>query len=84
MKLSPQEQTRLEQLCRSTKNVDEHNRCSVVLGVDNGYSMEVIAEILGISRSSAYNYHKEFEESLKTINLKSLGRLSFLDERVLT
>jgi transposase len=80
MKLTLEQKSQLEQLRRTTKSVDEYNRCSVILSVDNGISMDIIISVLGISRSSAYNYAKEYKDTAKTIGEKPPGKTSFLND----
>jgi transposase len=78
MKISSVERIRLETLRKTTKSADEYSRCSVILGLDKGISMETIISVLGISRSSGYDYAKEYEKNSKTIRELPTGKPSHL------
>jgi transposase len=77
-KLSPSQRSHLENLVRKTRDVNERNRVCVVLGRDDGHSIEEIAAILRISQSSVYDYLKEYDIKEKTINAPHLGKPSKL------
>lgn len=66
--LSTTERTDLEVKLKKTKDLSEWKRIFVVLGYDEGQSVEEIAETLRISPFTVEDYLKEYKSNNKTKN----------------
>jgi transposase len=67
-KLTSDQKRNLETILRKAKDVTERNRLCVILGHDEGHSIEELAEILRLSHSTVCNYLKDYDSDEKTKN----------------
>jgi len=77
------DRTRKRQLERSLKKahkIAERNRLCVILGYDDGLSVEELATVLRITHATVYNYLNDFWTEQKTTNSPGSGRPSKLTD----
>lgn len=79
-KLTPQERIELELTLKVTKDVNERDRIRVILGIDNGHSIEDIVDILRIGERTIYKYFEDYQKEGKTINDPHEGKPCRLSE----
>lgn len=65
---------------KKTKNLKERIRLCAILAHINGHSVKAIAEILGISQSTVYDYIAEYEKNQRTEGKIYQGRSSKLNK----
>jgi len=58
--LKPREAALIEQFCRNTANAKQSQRAQALLWLDEGDSVEEIAERLRVSRQTIYNWAARF------------------------
>jgi transposase len=71
--LKPREAALIEQFCRNTANAKQSQRAQALLWLDEGDSVEEIAERLRVSRQTIYNWAARF---IATADLPMPERLS--------
>ena len=59
-KLSDSDKTFLENYRRNSKNKRHYVKCTVLLNLDRGLSVDSLSEILGLDRSTIYNYQNDY------------------------
>ncbi len=79
-KLSETQKLELEKRLRRSRDVDERNRLCVILGFDDGSSVDELASVLRISRPTVYNYLKNFHLDQKVKNSPRGGRKAKLSD----
>lgn len=67
-KLTNQQKQELRKAVKQTRDVCERLRLCVILGYDNGDSIDQLASTLQISRRTVYSYLEQFHKSGKTKN----------------
>lgn len=65
-KLSPSQRHIFELQVKKTRDMHERNRLCVILARDDGLEPELIAQVLRLSRTSVYDYLREYELDKKT------------------
>lgn len=66
--LSPTQRSALEAQVKKTRDMNERNRLCVILARDDGLEPDLIAQVLRLSRSSVYDYLREYQSEQKTQN----------------
>jgi len=79
-KLTTEERVLLEATLKMTKDSHEKDRLRVILGYDEGYPLQEIANILKISERSVYGYLEDYDREKKTANNPHEGRPCKLSE----
>jgi transposase len=79
--LSPNQRSVFEAQAKKTRDTNERNRLCVLLARDDGFEPDVIAQILRLSRSSVYEYLRDYQLEQKTINDLQGGSKSKLSEQ---
>ena len=65
-KLSPDQRHIFKLQVKKTRDMHERNRLCVILARDDGLEPELIAQVLRLSRTSVYDYLREYELEKKT------------------
>jgi transposase len=65
-KLQSAQRSAFEIQVKKTRDVNERNRLCVVLARDEGLEPDLIAQVLRLSRTSVYDYLREYESKEKT------------------
>lgn len=73
-KLKRTQKRQLERDLRRTRVASERNRLCVILGFDDGLSVDQLAVTLRITRATVYNYLNDFWENQKTSDGSRSGR----------
>lgn len=73
-KLLENQKLELERKLRHSRKIDDRNRLCVILGYDEGSSIDELASILRISHATVYNYLNDFHKNQKIENLPRGGR----------
>lgn len=79
-KLPEEIRKELEAELKVTREIGHRNRLCVILGRDDGYSVEALSRILRISIGTIYHYLNDFDHKQKTKNAARGGRDSLLSE----
>jgi transposase len=64
--LSPSERANLEKQLKRPKDYSERNRLCVILGYDDGVSVEELAKVLRLHLTTVYEYLREYNSNDKT------------------
>lgn len=64
-KLSPAQRTAFEVLVKKTRDMHERNRLCVILARDDGLEPDLIAQVLRLSRTSVYDYLRDYQKDEK-------------------
>lgn len=65
-KLLPTQRSVFETQIRKTRDMHERNRLCVILARDDGLDPDLIAQVLRLSRSTVYDYLRDYESKEKT------------------
>lgn len=79
-KLPPTKKSAFEVQVKKTRDVHERNRLCVILARDDGMEPDLIAQILRLSRTSVYDYLREYESQEKTQHTSKGGSESKLSK----
>ena len=79
-KLLENQKRDLEERLKRSRDVNERNRLCVVLGYDDGSSIDELASVLRLSHPTVYNYLNEFHSGQKVKNLPRGGGKDKLDK----
>lgn len=79
-KLLENQKQELERKLRLSRKIDDRNRLCVILGYDEGSSIDELASILRISHATVYNYLNDFHKNQKMENLPRGGGKPKLDD----
>ena len=80
-KISTGQKINLEAKLRKAREASERNRLCVVLGHDEGLSIDELAKALRLSHATVCNYLKDYESEQKTKNdPKGGGQLKLAQE----
>lgn len=64
-KLSPAQRSAFEILVKKTRDMHERNRLCVILARDDGLEPDLIAQVLRLSRTSVYDYLRDYQSNEK-------------------
>lgn len=73
-KLMRAERRQLDRMLRKARDANERNRLCVILGYDEGCSVESLATVLRITNATVYNYLNDFRNKKKTKSIPNPGR----------
>ena len=79
-KLDRTQKRQLERELKKTRMVSERNRLCVILGHDDGLSVDELAAVLRVTRATVYNYLNDFWTKDKTSEASRSGRPSKLTD----
>lgn len=79
-KLLENQKLELEKKLRRSRKIDDRNRLCVILGYDEGSSIDELASVLRISHATVYNYLNDFHKNQKIENLPRGGGKPKLDD----
>jgi len=65
-KLTADQKASLEAQLKKAREASERNRLCVILGFDDGHSIDDLAKVLRLNRATVYNYLQDFTSTHKT------------------
>ena len=80
LKLTAIQKESLEAKLKKTREISERNRVCVILGHDEGITIEQLAKTLRLSHATICNYLKDYKDEQKTQNAPRGGRESKLNQ----